>query len=350
MVDLEKYSLKKGDVLFNNTNSKELVGRASLIKKDLDFAFSNHITRLRVDEKYLIPRWVIVCINSLWQQGYFLRICRKWIGQAGVNTKMLKSVKIPLPPLEEQKRIVDRSEGILSQVEQAKELREDTINEAKTIMQTALHKVFSKAEEEGWEWVRLAEIAEVNPSYGYDNERKTYPHVPMAAVSESEKRIIEFEKRDDIYSGLSKFKIGDVLFARITPCTENGKVALVDRLPVGEEISFGSTEFVVLKPSETLDSKYLYYLCRSQDVGKKAINQMKGTTGRKRVPYSFFREELKVPVPPLEEQKRIVSKLDKLREGIRELRKHQEKTEKEIGMIESAVLEKAFRGELSSFF
>ena len=181
---------------------------------------------------------------------------------------------------------------------------------------------------ENWSWVPLGDIIEVNPRYSYDKEKSEYPHVPMAAVSENEKRITEFTTKDNIYSGLAKFKQGDVLFARITPCTENGKLALVEQLPDEEEISFGSSELAVLSPSERIDKKFLYYLCQAPGLRRRAINQMKGASGRKRVPYSFFREDIEVPLPPRTEQEEIVKRLDQVFEEYteidREYRREQE--------------------------
>lgn len=142
MVDLEKYSLKSGDVLFNNTNSKELVGRASLVKEDLNYAFSNHITRLRVNPSLLMPEWLVASLNYLWLEGHFLRICRKWIGQAGVNTKMLKSVKIFLPPLDEQKQIVSYLEILHEKTQKLRQAQKETGKMPENITMAVLDKAF----------------------------------------------------------------------------------------------------------------------------------------------------------------------------------------------------------------
>ncbi|ASJ11261.1 hypothetical protein A3L12_08120 [Thermococcus sp. P6] len=155
LVDLEIYSLKKGDVLFNNTNSKELVGRAALVIKDMECGFSNHITRIRVDKSLILPEFLTYAINYLWVTGYFLRISTKWIGQAGVNNQKLKATKIPLPPLEEQKRIVARIEELFSKIDRMKELRRQAKEQAEDLLKSALHHVFSKADEKagdgsGW--------------------------------------------------------------------------------------------------------------------------------------------------------------------------------------------------------
>ena len=142
IVDLTKYSLKKGDVLFNNTNSKELVGRAALITQDLDYGFSNHITRLRVNKELITPLWMVLTVNYLWLQGYFLKICQKWIGHAGVNTKMLKSIQIPLPPLPEQKRIVAYLDNIQQKAQALQRLQEETEKEVEKVREAILHKAF----------------------------------------------------------------------------------------------------------------------------------------------------------------------------------------------------------------
>lgn len=142
MVDLEKYSLKRGDVLFNNTNSKELVGRATLVREDLDYGFSNHITRLRVNPRLLMPEWLASSLNYLWLQGHFLRICRKWIGQAGVNTTMLKSVRVFLPSLDEQKQIALYLERLQEKTQELRQAQEETEKKLEDITMAVLDRAF----------------------------------------------------------------------------------------------------------------------------------------------------------------------------------------------------------------
>jgi len=142
MVDLDKYSLKKGDVLFNNTNSKELVGRACIIREDLNYGFSNHITRLRVNKKVITPEWLVFSINWLWLRGYFLAICRKWIGQAGVNMTMLKNTKIPLPSLEEQKQIATYLDKLSRTMKSLRKLQQNIDEELEQLVPAILDKAF----------------------------------------------------------------------------------------------------------------------------------------------------------------------------------------------------------------
>jgi type I restriction enzyme S subunit len=143
MVDLETYSLKKGDVLFNNTNSKELVGRAALVDENLNCAFSNHITRIKVNTELLNPEWLVAYLNYLWLQGYFLHVCQKWIGQAGINTRMLKSVKIYVPSLEEQKTNIIYLNKIRKIVEDLITHQKKTEKELEALSRAVLKAAFS---------------------------------------------------------------------------------------------------------------------------------------------------------------------------------------------------------------
>lgn len=114
-VDLKKNQINKGDILFNNTNSKELVGKTALVDKDYEYGFSNHLTRIRVDESKINPEYLVNYLMNLHQQGYFLRICKKWIGQAGVNSGMLKNVNVKFPiNIADQKCINDKIRNVNS--------------------------------------------------------------------------------------------------------------------------------------------------------------------------------------------------------------------------------------------
>ena len=107
----ESYALKSGDVLFNNTNSKELVGKTCFIEQDIFGGFSNHMTRIRVNPDVCVPHFLALLLHNAWQNGVFVELANKWVGQAGINAKALSQYQIPLPPLEVQKEIVAEIEG-----------------------------------------------------------------------------------------------------------------------------------------------------------------------------------------------------------------------------------------------
>ena len=131
----------------------------------------------------------------------------------------------------------------------------------------------------------------------------------MAAVSEETLSIEAQAERpfSEVAKGYTPFKRGDVLVAKITPCFENGKMALADNL--AHELGFGTTEFHVFRPSERITGPYLFSLLRAPYVRKAGAMKMKGAAGQRRVPADFF-ASLQIPIPPLSEQKRIAGILD----------------------------------------
>lgn len=117
--DKDKKRLKAGDVFFNNTNSPELVGKTTVITKDTDLGFSNHMTRIRFPDE-ISPKFVSYQLHFLWMSGYFLHKCLKHVNQASVSSKALAdSVPLILAPPNEQRRIVAEIEKQFSRLDEA---------------------------------------------------------------------------------------------------------------------------------------------------------------------------------------------------------------------------------------
>ena len=116
-------------------------------------------------------------------------------------------------------------------------------------------------------------------------------------------------------SGGSRFTNGDTLFARITPCTENGKTGFVDCLAT-DEVATGSTEFIVLGPRPNVTCpRFVYYLAKNPAFRSFAISRMRGTSGRQRVPVNVF-DDFEIGVPPLPEQRKIAAILSSVDDAI----------------------------------
>jgi restriction endonuclease S subunit len=111
----------------------------------------------------------------------------------------------------------------------------------------------------------------------------------------------------ELWKGFTYFENGDTIVAKITPCFENGKGALIEEM--GSKIGFGSTEFHVLRPSVLIQPKFLFYLTKTHIFRKMGETMMYGAAGQKRVPASFL-EEYVLGLPPMEEQIQIVRYLD----------------------------------------
>jgi len=165
-----------------------------------------------------------------------------------------------------------------------------------------------------WGTVPFSEAFLINPAVPIERGRPT-PFVDMAAIDPTRRAVRSARVREFRGSG-SRFQNGDTLFARITPCLENGKIARYYANSGLEDVAHGSTEFIVVRgrPGVT-DSEYAFYTARSDLVRGYAIGQMTGTSGRQRVPTDAL-GQFNVPLPPLPEQRAIAHILGTLDDKI----------------------------------
>jgi type I restriction enzyme S subunit len=136
--EIQKYSLRKGDVLFNNTNSDIWVGKTAFVDRDLDALYSNHLTRLRVDVSRVDPRFLAIYLHKLQRDGLFRFISTRWVNQTAVNTNALRRLRLRIPPLEHQARIV----GILDRADSLRQVREQVNQITSKIIQSVFLKMF----------------------------------------------------------------------------------------------------------------------------------------------------------------------------------------------------------------
>lgn len=162
-----------------------------------------------------------------------------------------------------------------------------------------------------WKTYRLGDFAEINPRISL-KQGNEYSFVEMKDLDATFKYVTPSAKKE--LKGGAKFENGDTLFARITPCLENGKICQVKELE--NNIGFGSTEFLIFRGKENIsDTDFVYYLMRSDYVRNNAIQMMSGTSGRQRVEKSAL-EELEIQAPDLNTQKEIAQILSSLDDKI----------------------------------
>ena len=163
----------------------------------------------------------------------------------------------------------------------------------------------------GWMWSAIGEVFTVNPPNGTSlADDSLVSFVPMPAVEAGTGRMNAGDAKQfmEVKKGLTPFIDGDLLFAKITPSMENGKIAVAKGLIGG--IGFGSTEFHVARPHAGMLSDYLRFFLMQQAVRQEAKANMTGTAGQRRVPTDYF-ASLPLPLPPLAEQRRIVDEIDR---------------------------------------
>ncbi|MFG0591012.1 restriction endonuclease subunit S [Myroides odoratimimus] len=174
-----------------------------------------------------------------------------------------------------------------------------------------------------WKTYKLSDFAEVNPRISL-KQGNEYSFVEMKDLDATFKYVTPSAKKE--LKGGAKFENGDTLFARITPCLENGKICQVKELE--NNIGFGSTEFLIFRGKENIsDTDFVYYLMRSDYVRNNAIQMMSGTSGRQRVERSAL-EELEIQAPDLATQNQIAQILSSLDDKIEVLQQMNQTLEK----------------------
>lgn len=199
----------------------------------------------------------------------------------------------------------------------------------------------------GWSDGTLDEVVDFNPRHeaGLDMAQPV-SFVPMPGVSAHTGTIDGAEDRPlaSVWKGFTHFADGDVIFAKITPCMENGKIAVARELTNG--IACGSTEFHVLRSRGGVLPEFVWRFLRQTSFRRDAEAAMTGAVGQRRVPTDYLRQSA-LPVPPLAEQRRIVAKLDALTARTARARADLDRVPALAARYKQAVLARAFAGELT---
>jgi restriction endonuclease S subunit len=218
--------------------------------------------------------------------------------RSGLNMPILKSIQIPLPPLDMQKEIVAEIEGY-----------QKVINGARAVLDNYRPHISIRPD---WPMIPIIEVCTVNPrksEINDMNENIIVSFVPMADLNENK---ICFQPKDtkklaEVTSSYTYFRDDDVLLAKVTPCFENGKAGIARNLVNG--IGFGSSEFYVLRPEGRILPEWVYISITTSAFRDIAKAQMTGTGGLQRVPRAIV-ENYQIPVPSLEIQQTIIAEIE----------------------------------------
>ena len=255
------------------------------------------------------------------------------------DPNQVKKFKLTLPPLEEQKKIA----AILDAADDYRQRTKALIDKYDQLTQSLFLDMFGDLKGDR---VLLGSICEINPkkkSISNLDKSLMVSFVPMANVSEEGKLTLEYERTlESVWSGFTYFQENDVVFAKITPCMENGKGAIMRGL--SNHIGFGTTEFHVLRPTpQKSNSEFLFYLTHSNNFRKLAELNMSGSAGQKRVPKDFL-SNYNIVAPPIELQNLFA-------ERVAQIEKQKQQAEASLVKAEelfNSLLQKAFKGELTN--
>lgn len=297
---LKGVTVESGDVLLNITGDS--VARSCRVPDDvLPARVNQHVAIVRPKPAEFDSRFVGYFFISPFMQDTMLSLAGSGGTRKALTKEMIERFEVPRPPRSVQERIAEvlsAYDDLIENNRRRMTLLEDVAQQLYLEWFVRLrfpgheHTRVTEGVPEGWERVPTPHAIDINPTTRLSDESEHW-WVEMADLSVNS-MVIQQATRREGRSG-SKFRNGDTLFARITPCLENGKTAFVGFMEDGE-IGRGSTEFIVLR-SKRVTPEFVYCLSRTYDFRENAIKSMVGSSGRQRVQESCFDKFLFL-IPP----------------------------------------------------
>lgn len=347
--EAEGYLINKGDILFNRTNSKELVGKCDVFREDGAWVFASYLIRVTVDQSKALPEFVSAFLNTRAGRAQINRLSRAIVGMSNINAEEIRSLLIPLPLLSVQAEMV-------AQLQAARKSREQKTDQVDDLMSSLDRYLLDRlgitpASED----IRLAYSVTLSSLKGRRLDPPAYrpyfvglppatPTLPLGQIASINSNVIpKPSSEDDLvpYIGLPEcdlthvqrvvtrpyrevkgrniITLGDILFARIEPSVYNKKYVLADDLQ-GYDHVYTSTEFYVVRTTgEQILQEYLYAMFFCSFVYNQVVGKTTGSSGRRRIDLELF-AGLQIPVPDLPLQQEIASDVARRRSAATQLR------------------------------
>ena len=347
--DMSKYWVEPGDVLFNNTNSVELVGKSTIFSGFTEpIVFSNHFSRLRTDpgalEADFLAKWLVLS----WQQGLFASICNRWVGQAAVDRHKLLELTIPLPPLAEQKRIVGILSEQLATVERAKRAADERLEAARALQESFRLRLFQPATIQEWATHQLLELCEGKGQYGTSRKSNGnalgVPVLGMGNIRDGKVTWVDVKHIDLAVAERNKFQLlrGDLLFNRTNSAELVGKSAVYD----GCQTAVFASYLVRFKlHADRADPRFICAYINSS-LGRSFVrDHLTRAIGQANISASTM-HNMPVPTPSLREQIQLSNALDEFDREISRLELAIAGSQQVLASMQSTLLRRAFSGEI----
>jgi type I restriction enzyme S subunit len=334
--NLNYWLLKKGDLLFNNTNSIDLVGKSAIFNEaPFPCTFSNHFTRIRFKKELVLPELILYHFIIMWEKSFFKSVAIRHVGQSAVHTDYLLKLQIPLPPLPEQRRIAEVLGTVDSAIQKVGGAIESTERLKKGLMQRLLtrgigHERFKFSKELGceipeeWTVVKMGDIADdfvgggtpstSNPDYWNGKIAwMTSSHINGRTVNSGQRLITEKGLKESSTHLIPK---GNLLVATRVGI---GKAAINS---IDVAISQDLTGVIINKDKVNADYIYWFLLIN--------LNKLKSLAQGSTIK-GILKDDLtnlKLPLPPLPEQRRIAEILSAADKKLELERRRKEKLER----------------------
>lgn len=318
------------------TNARAILGIEAFIV--------SHLAAVEVNERLAERLWVFRWLQTV-DMGAFIENP----SYPSLRLEKVKEIVIPLPPLDEQRRIVARIEALMERIREARRLREEAHHEAERLWQSVLADTFPRPGSDlpaGWRWVRLGEVFDLQQGASMSPKRRMGRNPkPFLRTKNVLWGTVDLSSIDEM-----DFTDEEVEKLRLKPCDllvceggDVGRTALWEgQLPL---VLYQNHIHRLRAKDPSIESRFIMYWMQA---AYQVFMAYQGAESRTAIPNLSGRrlKQFLAPLPPLDEQRRIVAHLEAVQERVQALKKAQEETEAHLKELERSILDKAFQGEL----
>ena len=342
--DVEQYSVRRGDLLFNRTNSQELVGKMAVWDRNEAYAFAGYLVRVRLQRERADPRFVAAWFNTPGMKAQLRTRAKPSINMSNINATELLTFPLVLPPLPEQRRIAD----ILDRAEELRAKRRAALAKLDTLTQAIFIDLFGdpKANPKSWPVTPMADLFATSPIFGSmippESEERGWLSLRVGNIQDWN---LDFS--DQKYIDLSKEAIerhsvrdGDLLMARAIASREHlGKCVVV--YPRGRKWAFDSHLMRIRFDPVKAEPEFIRHLLMTPGGRSLFLSASRKST----VQYNVNTKEisaLRIPVPPLPLQQEFARRVA----AVEQLRSAHRVSLAQLDALFASLQHRAFRGEL----
>ncbi len=257
-----------------------------------------------------------------------------------LNKQKIKNLDIPLPPLQEQKRIVAKLDKLFEKIDMAIALHQKNMDEADVFMKSVLNDVFGELEEK-YGIALISSIMKINNQTIIPNDDEIYNYVGLENIESNSGKLVDYMPSigKNIKSSKVHFKKGMVLYGKLRPYLNKVWIADFDGIATTEILPFFPIK-------NNLNMQYVKYYFLSPKYLAKVMNNCSGARMPRLTTKFIKSNEAYIPLPPLNIQQKIVTYLDKISKKIENLKEVQKEKMQSLVALKASILDRAFRGEL----
>ena len=345
--NLSRFKVEQGDILFNATNSPELVGKSALFRGFHEpVVYSNHFLRLRLDLRRACPGYVSRWLQMQRSQGIFTQMCKQWVNQATVEPKRLMALAIPLPPLPEQRRIA----AILDQADALRAKRRATLAQLDEMAQAIFVEMFGDLRHlSGNPCLRRVSdyVSHFQGGKSIDadieNRDACFRVLKVSAVTNLGFRPAESKPLPATYVPPPSHFVrkGDLLFSRANTTELVGAVTYLDDAPADVTLPDKIWRFV-WKDQKSVQPLFVETMFRMPAVREEIGRRATGTSGSMKNISQQKLMDIETILPEIDQQTRFSNRLTAARTCLR----LQQRSVRHIGALFASLQHRAFTGAL----